>query len=288
MKIAVASGKGGTGKTLIATSLALSLEKAILVDCDVEEPNDHLLIHPSWQKTELVELPFPKVDLDKCTFCRECQRVCRFGAIVVLLNQVMTFYELCHSCGGCELVCPMKAIYEVKEKIGEIRVGKRNGIVLYEGRLDVGRPMPSPVIKEVKRLASQESIPVIFDAPPGTSCPVIHSLRGADFALLISEPTPFGLNDLKLAVGVARELEIPIGIIINRIGIGDDRVHRYCKEEGLEILLEIPEDKKIAQGYSKGLTLIEVYPEWRQRFLELYRKIDKRVKENASQAVSGN
>ena len=288
MKIAVASGKGGTGKTLVATSLALALERAVLVDCDVEEPNVHLLLHPKWEKTEKVELLFPEIDLDRCTFCRECQRVCRFGALVVLLNQVMTFYELCHSCGGCALVCPMKAIKEVKKKVGEIRLGKRDGIVLYEGRLDIGQPMPSPVIKEVKKKPGTDKLPIIYDAPPGTSCPVIHSLKGADFALLVTEPTPFGLNDLKLAVGVAQQLGIPCGIIINRVGIGDDRVHNYCREQGLEILLEIPEDRKIAEGYSRGLTLAELYPEYKERFLEVYQKIAQRVERDVGQAVSGN
>ena len=288
MKIAVASGKGGTGKTLVATSLALALERAVLVDCDVEEPNAQLLVNPEWKETEAVELLYPEVDLAKCTFCRECQRVCRFGAIVVLLDKVMTFYELCHSCGGCALVCPMKAIKEVKKKVGEIRLGKRDGIVLYEGRLDIGQPMPSPVIKAVKRKPGTNKLPIIYDAPPGTSCPVIHSLKGADFALLVTEPTPFGLNDLKLAVGVARQLGILCGIIINRVGIGDDRVHNYCQEQGLEILLEIPEDRKIAEGYSRGLTLSEVYPEYKERFLEVYQKIAQRVERDVGQAISGN
>jgi len=285
MKIAVASGKGGTGKTLIATSLALSLEKAVLVDCDVEEPNAHLLVCPQWQLTRHVELPFPKVDLNKCSFCGECQRVCRFGAIAVLADQVLTFPELCHSCGACSLVCPSRAISEEKRKIGEIRFGIKNGLELIEGRLQVGEPMATPIIRELKRCSAKRDSIIIFDAPPGTSCPVIHTLRASDYALLVTEPTPFGLNDLVLAVGVTRELAIPAGLIINKAGIGDKKVYTYAQKQNLPILLEIPEERKIAEAYSRGKSLAEAFPEYKKIFLDLFEKINLQVKENVCKAV---
>ncbi len=288
MMIAVASGKGGTGKTLIAASLALSLGKAILVDCDVEEPNAHLLISPQWQLTKEVLLPFPKVDLAKCNFCQECQRVCRFGAIVVLADQVLTFPELCHSCGACALICPSKAISEEKRKIGEIRVGIRNGIKLMEGRLQVGEPMATPIIRELKRWLDKEDSTIIFDAPPGTSCPVIHTLRATDYALLVTEPTPFGLNDLRLAVGVARKLNLPIGLIINKAGIGDRGVYDYAQEQNLPILLEIPEDRAIAEAYSRGKSLVEAFPEYKKIFLGLFEKINLQAGENVRKAVGSS
>jgi len=288
MKIAVASGKGGTGKTLIATSLALSLEKAVLVDCDVEEPNAHLLISPQWQLNQKVELPFPKVDLAKCNFCQECQRVCRFGAIVVLADQVLAFPELCHSCGACSLICPSKAISEEKRKIGEIRIGIKNGLELIEGRLQIGEPMATPIIRELKRWVDKKDSTIILDAPPGTSCPVIHTLRATDYALLVTEPTPFGLNDLILAVGVARKLALPIGLIVNKAGIGDKKVYAYAQEQNLPILLEIPEDRAIAEAYSKGKTLAEALPEYKERFQMVLDKMYLQARENVRKAVGGS
>lgn len=285
MKVVIASGKGGTGKTLIATSLALSLKKAFLMDCDVEEPNAHLLISPHWQLTKEVLLPFPQVETALCNFCQKCQRVCRFGAIAVLPDQVLTFPELCHSCGACSLLCPRKAIREEKQAIGEIRFGIKSGIILIEGRLQVGKPMAAPIIRELKREAAKTNQIVIFDAPPGTSCSVIHCLHGADYALLVTEPTPFGLNDLILAVGVARKLDLPVGLIINKAGIGDTEVYRYAQEQNLPVLLEIPEDRKIAEAYSRGKSLTEAFPEYKERFQmvleQMYLQAEESVRKTA-------
>jgi len=285
LKVVIASGKGGTGKTLIATSLALSLKKAFLMDCDVEEPNAHLLISPHWQLTKEVLLPFPQVETALCNFCQKCQRVCRFGAIAVLPDQVLTFPELCHSCGACSLLCPRKAIREEKQAIGEIRFGIKSGIILIEGRLQVGKPMAAPIIRELKREAAKTNQIVIFDAPPGTSCSVIHCLHGADYALLVTEPTPFGLNDLILAVGVARKLDLPVGLIINKAGIGDTEVYRYAQEQNLPVLLEIPEDRKIAEAYSRGKSLTEAFPEYKERFQmvleQMYLQAEESVRKTA-------
>jgi MinD superfamily P-loop ATPase len=273
MIITVASGKGGTGKTTIATNLAVSLGADVqLLDCDVEAPNAHLFIKPDIRQVETVTTPVPEVDMQKCSLCRKCAQICQFKAIVVLGGTVLPFIELCHSCGGCMRVCPEKAIRETGRELGVIERGHRNGLEFVHGKLRVGEAMSPPLIRRVRAYTRPDRLTII-DAPPGTSCPVIATMRGAHFILMVTEPTPFGLHDLKLAVGAARLLEIPCGLVINRADMGDECVRAYAEEEGLPILMEIPFDRRISEAYSRGVMLVEVLPKWQERFVDLYRQI---------------
>jgi len=277
MIISIASGKGGTGKTTVATNMAVSLGSDVqLLDCDVEEPNSHLFLKPEFSETKTIYAPVPEVDKDKCTLCGKCGEICQFKAIVVIGETVLPFHELCHSCGGCMEVCPENAISEVGRELGVIQKGHRNGIEFIHGRLRVGEAMSPPLIKKVRALTDPNKLTII-DAPPGTSCPVIESMRNTDFVLLVTEPTPFGLHDLKLAVGAVRLLNIPHGLVINRSDMGDDQVQAYAEREDILVLLEIPFDRKIAEAYSKGELMVAAMPEWRERFISLHQKIKKMV-----------
>jgi MinD superfamily P-loop ATPase len=269
MRVAIASGKGGTGKTTFAVNLAkVSGRPVHLLDCDVEEPNAHLFLNGSVQTQETVAIPVPEVNESLCDGCGECSRFCQFNAIVSLGKKPLVFPELCHGCGGCAQVCPQRAIHEKDRRIGVVEILQSDQITLAQGRLDIGAALAPPLIKAVKSQFG-DGIPAFVDAPPGTSCPVIAALKDTDFVLLVTEPTPFGLYDLKLAVGMVRELRIPFGVAINRVGIGDDRVHEFCNQEGISILLEIPDDRRIAEAYSKGAILVDVLPEYRRRFQSL-------------------
>ena len=273
MIISVASGKGGTGKTTVATNLAVSLGSDVqLLDCDVEQPNAHLFMHPVFERTETITTPVPEIDLDKCTRCGKCSAICRFNAIVVVGETVLPFEELCHSCGGCMAVCPEKAITEKGRELGIIQTGRSNGVGFIHGKLRVGEAMSPPLIRKVLSLVNPIQINIV-DAPPGTSCPVIETMKKADFILMVTEPTPFGLNDLKLALGAARILNIPCGLVINRSDLGDDKVKAYAKRENLPILMEIPYDRRIAEAYSKGEMIVEAMPDWKAKFIGLYQKI---------------
>ena len=273
MIISVASGKGGTGKTTVATNLALSIGTNVqLLDCDVEQPNAHLFLHPVWDRNETVTTPVPKINLDKCTFCRKCGDLCEFNAITVVREAVMVFEELCHSCGGCMAVCPENAITEKGRELGVLQKGHLNGIEFIHGKLRVGEAMSPPLIKEVLSHGDPARLTIV-DAPPGTSCPVIETMKSADFILLVTEPTPFGLNDLKLAVGATRILNIPCGLVINRSDAGDRKVKEYAIAEDIPVLMEIPFDRDIAEAYARGAMLVDVMPEWKSKFLELYEKI---------------
>lgn len=273
MIISIASGKGGTGKTTVATNLALSLDSHVqLLDCDVEEPNAHLFIRPTWEETKTITTPVPDVDMNKCTLCGKCGEICQFKAIIVIGETVLPFPELCHSCGGCMEVCPEGAITETGRELGIIKSGHKNGLEFVSGRLRVGEAMSPPMIKKVRSFANPDQLTII-DAPPGTSCPVITAMKGADFILLVTEPTPFGLYDLKLAVGAVNILGIPCGLVINRSDIGDEQVKAYADVEGIPILMEIPFDRKIAEIYSRGELLVKTMPEWKGKFLNLYHRI---------------
>lgn len=277
MIISIASGKGGTGKTTVATNLASSLGADVqLLDCDVEEPNAHLFIKPVIEMKKKVYTPVPNVDEEKCNFCKKCAEICRFKAIAVIKETVLTFPELCHSCGGCMEVCPENAITETGRELGVIEIGNRNSLSFVHGRLRVGEAMSPPLIREVRSHTRSDQLTII-DAPPGTSCPVIAAMKGADFVLMVTEPTPFGLHDLKLAVEAVKLLEIPRGLVINRSDIGNDGVRTYAKMENLPILMEIPFDRRIAEVYSRGKLIIEEMPEWKERFKKLHLRIQEIV-----------
>jgi len=276
MKIAVASGKGGTGKTTIATNLALSIGEAQLIDCDVEEPDSHLFLDVKLEEIEKVTLKVPKIDESKCDHCGECSDFCRYNAIAVVPSEVIVFPELCHGCGGCTLVCPQDAITETERTIGIIEGGITNGLEFLHGILNVGEPMATPVIKALKRKMKDDQI-VILDSPPGTACPVIETVKDTDFCILVTEPTPFGLHDLKLAVDVVTSLLIPFGVIINRDGVGDDRVERYCKDNNIEVLMKVPQDRDIAKLYSKGVPFVSEMEEWKKRFSDMLSHLEEIV-----------
>ena len=272
MIISVASGKGGTGKTTIATNFALSIPNAQILDCDVEEPNVHIFIKPKIQKKSLVFIPVPEIDKNKCNFCGRCKEVCVYNALAVLKNDVLVFAELCHGCGSCAYFCPQKAIEEVDKEIGFIEIGHKQDLQFVHGKLNIGQAMSPPLIKAVKKYINPTRINII-DAPPGTSCPVIESIKGSDFCILVTEPTPFGLNDLILAIEVLRKLSIAFGVIINRSDLGDDSTDKYCKKEHIPILMRIPFSKEIASAYSRGIPIIEVLGQYRQDFQKLLAEI---------------
>lgn len=277
MIISVASGKGGTGKTTVATNLALSIGKAQFIDCDVEEPNANIFLKTKIKEHEDVSVSIPEMDKEKCDYCGKCSEFCVYNALAVVPSDVLVFPELCHACGGCELVCPKDAVSWNERIIGRLEHGQVEDIDFYHGLLNVGEMQAVPVIKALKRKVDK-SKNVIIDVPPGTSCPVIESISGSDYCILVTEPTPFGLHDLKLAVEVTRHLNIPFGVIINRDGIGDKKVELYCKNENIPVLLKIPERKKIAHLYSKGIALASESHEWHEMFGLVFNQIQEEVR----------
>jgi MinD superfamily P-loop ATPase len=274
MIIAIASGKGGTGKTTVSVNLSRVLGAPVrLLDCDVEEPNAHLFLkNAAPLREETVSISVPQVDAALCDGCGECGRFCEYHAIVSFGTKPLVFAEMCHGCGGCAKVCPKKAIREADHRIGVVKTDQLDNITLIQGCLDVGVAMAPPLIREVKARL-HNGLSAILDAPPGTSCPVIVTIRGADFVVLVTEPTPFGLHDLTLAVDMVRELGIPFGVVVNRMGVGDDRVHAYCGNEGIPVLLEIPDDRRIAEAYSRGELIVDALPEYRGLFESLLKKV---------------
>lgn len=279
MIITIASGKGGTGKTTVALSLALSLgeQSPLYLDCDVEEPNAALFLEPRIDERKEVGQLIPDVDTELCTYCGRCAEVCVYHAIAVLGKKVLVFPELCHGCGSCTLNCPAGAISEKLDIMGVIERGKAGPVAFGQGILNVGEAMAVPVIRQLKKWAipaRTDNRPILLDAPPGTSCPVVESMRSADFVLLVTEPTPFGLHDLRMAVEVAAsELDKPVGVVINRTGIGDEGVETYCASENIPVLMRIPLDRRIAEAYANGVALVEAFPDYKAEFRQLYRRM---------------
>jgi MinD superfamily P-loop ATPase len=287
MIVAVASGKGGTGKTTVAVNLALSVGSAnpLFLDCDVEEPNAALFLHPTLDHRQEVGILIPQVDEAKCTACGRCAEVCAFNAIAVVGQKVLVFPELCHGCGSCTLNCPEDAITEVLNVTGVLESGQAGGVRFWQGVMNVGQAMATPIIRQLKGRAldgfSSDGLAII-DASPGAACPVVEAVHGADFCLMVTEPTPFGLHDLRIAVEVVRdELHIPVGVVVNRDGVGDTGVDEYCTAEGIPILMRIPLDRRIAEAYSDGVPLVEALPEYRSRFENLYREIERQIRQES-------
>ncbi len=284
----MASGKGGTGKTTIATSLALSLARKndgagsapLLLDCDAEAPNAHVFLAPRLTRREQVSIPIPRVHEQRCTACGRCSEVCQYHAIAVLGNKVLVFPQLCHGCGSCSRQCPEQALEEVPSPIGFLESGEaRAGIAFAHGVLTVGEPMAGPIIRRLKHwFPTRPEQTVILDCPPGTSCPMVEAVRGADFLLLVTEPTPFGLHDLRLAAEVARQLDMPSGVIINRDQSSDYvQVDEFCASQNLPILLRIPFDRGIAEGLARGKPLTSIRPEYCEHLRGVFRSITQGI-----------
>lgn len=277
MIISIASGKGGTGKTLVATNIAASIGEVELVDCDVEEPNSYLFF-PDREMKESTDctLPIPVIDDEKCTKCKICSDFCAYNALAVFPQQVLLFEGLCHGCGGCAIACPEDAITEGSRSIGKIYEAQAGNVGLIWGELNLGEAMATPLIRDVKKKAKSDL--VLIDSPPGTACPVIEAVKDSDFCVLVTEPTPFGLYDLKIAVNVLKDMGIPCGVIVNRSGIGDKKIYSYCEEQEIPLLMEIPFSRKIAELYSRGIIFSREMPKWRDRFAELEGKIEEMVR----------
>ena len=276
MKVAIASGKGGTGKTTIAVNLALAAEEAVqLLDCDVEEPNVHLFLEGKEKRERRVSILIPEIIESRCTAkegCDLCSQFCEFGAIVCLGGFPVTMPEMCHGCGGCKRACPQKAIREIAHPIGTVITSQYKNIFLVQGELDIGMSMTGGVIGGVREEIKRDTL-AILDSPPGTSCPAVATLQDCDFAVLVTEPTPFGLNDLKLAVDMTRALEVPFGVVINRAETEYDLINKYCAAERIQILAEVPDDRRIAKSYAKGVPIIEALPDYKALFKALLVRI---------------
>jgi MinD superfamily P-loop ATPase len=282
MRIAVTSGKGGTGKTTVATSLALSLageQDVAFVDCDVEAPNAHIFLHPDLSEQQDAVIRIPEVDTDVCTLCGKCVEVCQFHALAKIGSSILTFPQLCHGCGSCTWNCPVGAITEVPNPIGKLESGTTpDGMPFSHGVLKISEPMATPIIRQLKRKAlTQDNEVTILDSPPGASCSVVETLRGMDFALLVTEPTPFGLHDLKQITGILEDFNIPTGVVINRDGIGDKQTDDFLAQQDIPVLMRIPFSLEIAAGLSAGTPLIEINPDLDQGFHDIYTHIDRIV-----------
>jgi len=284
MRIAIASGKGGTGKTTVATNLAWVAARngriAAYLDCDVEEPNGHLFLKPRITERRPVEVLMPSVDAESCTGCGQCSQICQYSAIVRLPSEVLVFAELCHSCGGCAQVCPERAITEVPRSVGVVESGEAGKVRFVQGILNVGEARSTPVIQAVKDAAPPADL-VIADASPGTSCPVIEAVRGSDYVLLVAEPTPFGLSDLKLAVEMVRAIQLPFGVVINRAGLGYPEALAFCGAERIDVLAEIPDDRRIAETYSRGEMVCEALSDYQPVYAEILRGATREAKASA-------
>ena len=272
MKIAVLSGKGGTGKTTVSASLALSLEKCQYVDCDVEEPNGSIFLKPIIKESIPVNVLVPEADASKCNGCGSCGKACQFHAIAVVKRKVLVFPEICHHCGACLIACPQDAIREVERTSGVVETN--DSATFIQGRLNIGEPISIPIIRELKKRLKKD-MPVILDCPPGASCTVVQSIDGCDYCVLVTEPTPFGLHDLKIAVQLVKKMGIPFGVVVNKASEDDKSIQKYCTENRIEVLMEIPYSQEIAQAYSNGILLVRDNSEWKEKFIELFKKVER-------------
>ena len=287
MIVAIASGKGGTGKTTLAVNLAVSLRRSVqLLDCDVEAPNVHLFLHPEVVGSKPAGILVPKIDGERCTLCGDCSELCQYNAIAMLSTRLLVFEELCHGCGGCARVCPEDAIREELRPIGVVEHGVAGAIEVVTGRLNVGEALAPPLIRAVRARASSDRL-VLIDAPPGTSCSMIAAVHGSDLVVLVTEPTPFGLNDLALAVEAVRTLHLPFGVVINRAGAGDRTVYDYCVAEGIDILAELPDDRRVAESYARGRVLVKDLHHTKPLFEALARRIEDRLIDDRRSAMAG-
>jgi MinD superfamily P-loop ATPase len=275
--VAVASGKGGTGKTTVAVSLALSLGKvkgAIqFLDCDVEEPDAGLFLKARTDHQREITIAVPSIDSERCTGCGKCRDVCQFNAMAVVSGKALSFDSLCHGCGGCTLICPEGAITEVPKRIGTLEQGAAGNIAFMSGRLDIGQPQATPLVRALKAAASRD-IPTILDSPPGTGCPVVETVKDCDYCILVTEPTPFGLYDLELMVKVLEILGIPSGIVINRDDGASATIEEYASRKDIPVLMRIPLRREIAEPLSRGIPLVEADSGWERKFLELFVKVE--------------
>ena len=273
IKVVVASGKGGTGKTFVSVNLASVFEEEVnLIDCDVEEPDTHLFLNPNWENEENVYVYVPEFNEEKCSLCGMCKDICKFNAILLFPKKPIVFEDLCHGCGACKIICPRDAITEKKKVIGKIRIGRKDNIKTVQGILEIGEARPSPVVLDaIKRADSSK--PVIIDSSPGASCPAVSSLKDSDYAILVTEPTPFGLHDLDIVIDVIRELQVPFGVVINRSGIGKMDIKGHLKNRGIEIIAEIPFRMDLAKILAQGKIAVDELLDIRKIFVELKEKV---------------
>ncbi len=275
MRIAVLSGKGGTGKTTVSTSLAASLPSCQYLDCDVEEPNGALFLKPDLKESFPVKVLVPEADMSKCDVCGRCAKACQYNAIAVVKNKVIVFPEICHHCGACVIACPNNAIREVERTIGVIEANEDSTFL--QGKLNVGEPVSMPILRELKRRIKNDRT-VIIDCPPGASCAVVQSIEECDYCVLVTEPTPFGIHDLKIAVEVVKKMGLPYGVLLNKATENNRIIYDFCETEGVELLMEIPFSKEIAESYSKGMLPVQKDNLWKEKFEKLYEKIERGAK----------
>ena len=270
MRIAFASGKGGTGKTTLAVNVAVALssEETCYVDCDVEEPNGHLYLAPAIEEEETVTVPVPREVPGRCTGCGRCQETCQFRAILALKSCVMVFDSLCHACGTCLIACPEEALIEAPRPIGVMRRGRAGRVRFLEGRLNVGEARSTPLIAAVRKHEPVSGL-VLADAPPGATCPTMEAIKESDLVVLVTEPTPFGLHDLRVVVELSGALGLPVAAVVNRADLGDREVMRFCETEGVPVLAEIPYDEELAAAGAEGWVAAARSARARERFTRI-------------------